>query len=149
MEENQGKRSDLFNLQRFIDAQAGVYEQALKEIEAGKKESHWMWFIYPQMYGLGESLESRKYGIRSLEEAQAYLADPILGQRLEEITSKLLDVKDKTAFEIFGRTDTTKLRSSMTLFEMVSPPDSVFAKVLEKYFAGIRDPETIKLARRG
>ncbi|MGH7969631.1 MAG: DUF1810 domain-containing protein [Limisphaerales bacterium] len=134
-----------FNLIRFLDAQEGIYSQALGEIRAGCKESHWMWFIFPQIDGLGRSSTAKFYAIRSRAEAKAYLEHPILGKRLIECSTALLHISGRSASEILGFPDVLKLRSSMTLFATVSQPDSVFAQVLDRYFAGERDPKTIEL----
>ncbi len=136
---------DPYNLARFVEAQAGRYDAALAEIASGKKRSHWMWFIFPQMVGLGASDNSTYYGIRSLDEARQYLKHPVLGRRLLECSVSLLVISGKTASEIFSVPDDMKLRSSMTLFEYVAGPDSVFAKVLKKYFGGVRDERTLQL----
>ena len=135
------------DLHRFLDAQEGVYAQALAELRAGRKRSHWMWFIFPQFDGLGVSPTSRRYAIRSLDEARAYLRHPILGRRLAECTEAVNDHDGLTARQVFGPPDDRKLRSSMTLFELVSGPASPFAAALEKYYAGERDARTIELVR--
>jgi uncharacterized protein (DUF1810 family) len=135
--------ADLFNLERFVDAQAPVYEQARRELEAGRKESHWMWFVFPQIAGLGQSAMSIRFSIASLDEARAYLAHPLLGPRLRECARLALDVEGKTATEIFGSVDEMKFRSSMTLFARASPEDNVFERCLDKYFAGEPDPLTL------
>ena len=137
--------SDPHNLQRFVDAQSGDYEQALQEIRAGRKRSHWMWYVFPQFDGLGFSSTSKQYAIKSVEEAKAYLAHPILGPRLVEICEAALSVEGKSANQIFGSPDDMKLRSCSTLFESVSPPDSVFARLLDKFFQGERDGRTLAL----
>ena len=122
-----------------------VYERALAEIRAGHKRSHWMWFIFPQYRGLGSSPTSRRYAIGSLEEAEAYLKHPTLGPRLRECAEALLALEGPTASQIFGYPDDLKLRSSATLFERVSPAGSVFEQLLDKYFNGERDSETLRL----
>ena len=119
------KPADPFHLQRFIDAQQHTYHYALDEIRNGRKEGHWIWYIFPQMKGLGQSYMSENYGIVSLDEARAYLAHPILSSRLIEITKTLLLHKDKTAYEIFGTIDAIKVRSCMTLFDIVEPSEVV------------------------
>lgn len=140
--------TDIYNLKRFIDAQdGGVYDCALSEIRGGRKESHWMWYIFPQIAGLGTTPTSRLYSIMSADEARAYLADPVLGPRLREISNALLQLPGSDAEEIFGRTDSMKLRSSMTLFDHVSP-DDVFARVLDKFFAGRRDSRSLSIISR-
>ena len=136
---------DRHDLGRFVDAQVTVYERALAEIRAGHKRSHWMWFIFPQYRGLGSSPTSRRYAIGSLEEAEAYIKHPTLGRRLRECAAALLALEGSTASQIFGYPDDLKLRSSATLFERVSPPGSVFEQLLDKYFSGERDSETLRL----
>lgn len=143
----QGAPPDRYDLARFLDAQEGVYEQALAELRAGRKESHWMWFIFPQFEGLGSSETSKRYAIRSLDEASAYLRHPVLGARLEECTEAVNALEDLTAKEIFGSPDDLKFRSSMTLFELVVGPETPFGSALEKYFARERDARTIELVR--
>ena len=133
------------DLQRFVDAQAGTYEQALAEINAGLKRSHWMWFIFPQIDGLGSSPTARHYAIKSRDEARAYLQHPVLGPRLLECAAAVLVIDAKSAREIFGAPDDLKLRSSATLFAAVSPKGSIFARLLDKYFGGEADPRTLGL----
>jgi len=135
---------DPFELERFVKAQASVYGDALSELKAGRKRSHWMWFIFPQVAGLGYSPTSKHYAVKSLTEAQAYLAHPILGPRLRECAEAVLAVDGRSANEIFGSPDDVKFKSSMTLFERASGPDSVFACALDKYFAGKRDSATLE-----
>jgi uncharacterized protein (DUF1810 family) len=137
--------ADPFNLSRFLTAQEPIYEQALAELRAGEKESHWMWFIFPQLTGLGHSSMAREYAIRNLDEARAFLSHPILGPRLLECCNALLAVHGKSASDIMGYPDDLKLRSSMTLFARVAPPRREFHKVLEKYFDNQPDPRTIEL----
>jgi uncharacterized protein (DUF1810 family) len=137
-----------FDLERFVHAQAALYEDALAEIRAGRKRSHWMWFIFPQFAGLGFSATSQHFAIRSREEAEAYLAHSLLGSRLTECAGALLDVKGKTAEQIFGEVDAMKLRSSATLFAAVSPPASAFHRIIDQYFAGVPDDATLTLMRR-
>jgi len=139
-------RPDPFDLKRFVRAQEPDYKRALEEIAAGRKRSHWMWYIFPQFAGLGLSSTSRHYAIGSLDEARAYLAHPILGPRLIECAGATLTVKGRSAHDIFGSPDDMKLRSSVTLFSLVSPENSVFHRVLEKYFEGTRDERTVNLA---
>ena len=136
-----------YDLDRFLEAQEEVYGEALRELRAGRKVSHWMWFIFPQFDGLGMSEMSRRYAIGSLDEARAYLRHAVLGARLTECTEAVNDLDGLTARQIFGTPDDKKLRSSMTLFELASGPDSPFATALEKYFAGERDDRTIALVR--
>ena len=126
-----------------MDAQAPVYEQVRREMEAGRKDSHWMWFIFPQIAGLGHSPMSVRFAITSLDEARAYLAHPILGARLKECATLVLDVKGKTARDIFGPIDETKFRSSMTLFARAAPDEDIFQRCIDKYFAGASDPATL------
>lgn len=147
--ENPAERDDPFELSRFISAQEGAYARALGEIRGGSKRSHWMWFIFPQIDGLGSSATARHYAIRSAGEARAYLSHPILGKRLRECASALLAVEGRSASEIFGYPDDLKLRSSMTLFEAVSDPDSPFSQVLGRYYGGERDGATLRLLDRG
>jgi uncharacterized protein (DUF1810 family) len=135
--------SDPFNLERFVDAQAPVYEQARRELRAGRKESHWMWFIFPQIAGLGQSSMSIRFAIASLDEARAYLAHPVLGPRLRECAEIVAGVEGRTAREIFGPIDEMKFRSSMTLFARAAPDGDVFQRCLDKYFAGSPDPATV------
>lgn len=134
-----------FNLNRFIDAQSNTYEKGLKEIKQGRKTSHWMWFVFPQIHGLGMSSTSVKYAINSEEEAMNYLQHPVLGLRLIEITEALLSIENKTAYEILGRPDDLKLKSSMTLFDSVQCEHNLFAMVLEKYFDSKRCQKTIRM----
>lgn len=132
-------------LHRFLDAQSSDYDQALAEIRRGQKQSHWMWYIFPQLAGLGYSDMAHRYAIRDLQEAKRYLDHPVLGARLIEIASALLQVKGKTATQIMGRPDDLKLKSSMTLFSLVKPTDPVFDQVLAAYFQGVPDAKTISL----
>lgn len=136
-------------LRRFKDAQERDYATALAEIRAGQKRSHWMWYVFPQLDGLGFSSTAHYYGIRDLEEARDYLADPTLGGRLREISAALLDLPTNDAHQVFGSPDDIKLRSCMTLFEVASGAGSegaeVFARVIDKYYAGRRDPRTLAL----
>jgi uncharacterized protein (DUF1810 family) len=139
---------DPHNLSRFVQAQeGGVYEQALAEISSGSKQSHWMWYIFPQFAGLGLSSTSRLYSIKSIAEAKEYLSHPILGPRLLECAAAALSVQGRTALEIFGSPDDMKLRSCATLFGHVSPPGSVFDQLLDKYFQGGREDKTLRLLR--
>jgi uncharacterized protein (DUF1810 family) len=134
-------------LNRFIAAQEGTYAQALQEIEGGRKRSHWMWFIFPQITGLGFSETSKYYAIKDLDEARAYLAHPVLGERLIEISSALLKLPGNHAGTIFGSPDDMKLSSSMTLFAALENSHSVFEAVLNKFFAGKKDHKTLELIR--
>ncbi len=134
------------DLSRFLKAQEQDYEQALREIRSGRKRSHWMWYIFPQIQGLGFSPTAQYYAIRDLQEARDYLAHPVLGARLKEISSALLDLNGLSASEIFGYPDDLKLRSSMTLFRMADWNEPVFLEVLEKYYDGKPDARTVELA---
>jgi uncharacterized protein (DUF1810 family) len=136
------------DLSRFLKAQEYDYEQALREIRGGRKRSHWMWYIFPQIQGLGFSSTAQYYAIRDLQEAKDYLAHPVLGARLKEISSALLDLEGLSASEIFGYPDDLKLRSSMTLFRLADLNEPVFLEVLEKYYDGEPDSRTVDLAAR-
>jgi len=140
--------NDRFNLQRFVDAQARVYEEVRRELRAARKESHWMWFVFPQIAGLGQSPTSIRFAIASLEEAKAYLAHPVLGPRLRECSKLALDVEGKTARQIFGPIDEMKFRSSMTLFAAAAREEPLFSGCLEKYFGGEPDPATLERLSR-
>lgn len=135
------------DLSRFLEAQSGSYERALQELRAGDKRSHWMWYVFPQFDGLGMSSMSRRYAIRSLEEAREYLRHPVLGPRLVECTKAVNAVAGRSVHEIFGSPDDVKFRSSMTLFELASSPGSEFSAALDKYFSGERDARTKELVR--
>jgi len=137
--------NNTYNLDRFIKAQEQDYAIALSEIKNGRKESHWMWYIFPQALGLGYTSTSIQYGIKDLGEAKAYLDNNILGKRLIEISNALLALPTNNAKEIFGGTDSMKLRSSMTLFSLVPGTDNVFQLVLDKFFNGKRDDQTLQL----
>ena len=136
---------DPFDLQRFVRAQAPVIDGVLEELCQGRKTSHWMWFVFPQHVALGMSATAQHFGIRSLDEARAYLAHPVLGPRLKQCCGILLDVQGRSAHEIFGSPDDLKLRSCLTLFELAEPGDSVFVRCLDKYYGGQRDELTITL----
>lgn len=140
--------NDSFDLERFTHAQESVYAQALAEIKSGCKRSHWMWFIFPQIDGLGFSERSKYFAIKSLAEARQYLQHAVLGKRLNECAQALLEVKGRSSAEIFGYPDDLKLKSSMTLFAQVSEPGSIFENVLEKYYAGKPDELTLELLGR-
>lgn len=131
-------------LERFIEAQLNCYTQALAEIQNGRKQSHWMWFIFPQLKGLGRSDTANYYGINNVDEAAAYLQHPVLGPRLIEISRAVLEVQGHTVADIFGYPDDLKLFSSMTLFSMADAADPVFEQVLTKYFKGSRDQMTLQ-----
>lgn len=136
---------DHFDLDRFIAAQAPVIDRVVAELAAGRKTSHWMWFVFPQIAGLGRSAMAQRYAISSLDEARAYLAHGVLGPRLVRCTALVNAVAGRSAHEIFGSPDDMKFRSSMTLFDAASPPRNVFAAALDKYFAGVRDAATLNL----
>ena len=136
---------DPFDLERFVTAQEGDYERALSEIRSGRKRTHWMWYVFPQVEGLGSSPTSRRYSIKSLEEARAYLDHPILGPRLRATADAALAVEGRAARDVFGSPDDLKLRSSATLFASLSPPGSVFDRLIDKYFGGERDTRTLQL----
>jgi uncharacterized protein (DUF1810 family) len=136
--------TDPFDLQRFVDAQKADYARALAEVRAGDKQSHWMWYIFPQVLGLGFSAMSKRYAIRSLDEARAYLAHPVLGPRLLEIAEAAVAVPDKSAFDIFGTPDDDKLKSCATLFALVTKDGSVFYRLLDRFFEGKRDTQTLR-----
>ena len=137
--------SDPYDLDRFVRAQGRDYDRALEEIRRGRKRSHWMWYVFPQFEGLGFSSASRLYSIKSVAEAAAYLAHPILGPRLTECAEAALSVEGRSAFEIFGSPDDMKLRSSATLFARMSPPASAFHRLLDRYFQGEPDRKTLEL----
>jgi uncharacterized protein (DUF1810 family) len=128
-----------------VRAQPESYARALAEIRAGRKQSHWMWFVFPQFEGLGSSPMAREYSIKSLDEARAYLSHPVLGTRLVEIVDVTLGIEGRSAHDVFGSPDDWKLRSCATLFASVSPPGSVFQKILDKYFDGASDEKTLRL----
>ena len=132
-----------FHLQRFVDAQEPVYETVLSELRDGRKRSHWMWFIFPQISGLGHSVTSQTFALSSLAEAAAYLAHPTLGPRLRECAALVASVEGRSVEQIFDYPDDLKFHSSMTLFAHAAPREPVFAACLEKYFGGQRDPRTL------
>ena len=140
--------SDQYDLDRFLGPQLRHYHDALLEIRAGEKTTHWMWFIFPQFDGLGSSPNAKLYAIKSLDEARAYLDHPVLGPRLIEIAQAAADVTGHTAEQIFGPVDAMKFQSSATLFAAVSPKGSVFEQLLDKYFDGKRDQRTLELLKR-
>ncbi|MBN4093104.1 DUF1810 domain-containing protein [Methylobacterium sp. OT2] len=135
--------SDTYDLGRFVAAQEGVYGRALAELQAGDKRSHWMWFIFPQIAGLGASPMAQRYAIGSLAEAQAYAAHPVLGARLRACTAAVNAVAGRSAHAIIGSPDDLKFRSSMTLFARAVPGEPVFADALARYFDGVPDPRTL------
>lgn len=134
---------DKFNLARFVEAQEPVYVRALAELRAGHKRSHWMWFVFPQIQGLGSSEMAQRYAIASEDEAAAYLAHPVLGRRLRECAAIVAALDGPSAYDIFGHPDALKFRSSMTLFADVAPDEAVFQACIDKYFDGEADPETL------
>jgi uncharacterized protein (DUF1810 family) len=136
---------DLYDLNRFVQAQENDYERALSEVKHGRKRSHWMWYIFPQFDGLGFSQTTKRYAIKSVAEAKAYLSHPILGSRLIECVEAVLSVEERSAYEIFGSPDDMKFKSCATLFAYVLPPGSVFDRLLDKFFEGDRDPKTLRL----
>ena len=138
---------DPYDLTRFVRAQEGDYAQALAELEGGRKRSHWMWYVFPQFEGLGSSATSKRYAIKSIAEARAYLAHPILAPRLLECAEAVVRVEGRSATEIFGSPDDLKLKSCATLFAPLLPPGSVFDRLLAKYYGGERDGRTLQLVR--
>ena len=135
---------DVFNLQRFVDAQEPLYEQVRRELSAGRKQSHWMWFVFPQLRGLGHSSMAVRYGISSRAEAEAYLQHPVLGARLRECTQLVNLIQGRSVEAIFGYPDELKFRSCMTLFDRASADDRIFRAALEKYFNGQDDAATLE-----
>ena len=144
-----GDAGDAYDLGRFVEAQERTYDRALAEVRAGRKRTHWMWFVFPQLDGLGFSETARRYAIKSRAEAQAYLNHPVLGPRLVECVEAALGVEGRSATEVFGSPDDLKLRSCATLFACVTPPDSVFARLLTKYYNGVPDDRTLRLLGMG
>ena len=142
--EDPQQASDPYNLERFVRAQAPVYESVLSELRNGMKVSHWMWFIFPQIEGLGRSAVSIEYAISSRDEASAYLKHSVLGPRLKECTGLVLLVEGRSITEIFGSPDDMKFRSSMTLYSRVASNDQIFERALQKYFDGTPDPLTLQ-----
>ncbi len=138
-------QDDRFHLARFTRAQHDVYSRALAEIRAGDKRTHWMWFIFPQLVGLGRSAMAQEYAITGAAEARAYVAHPVLGPRLVECAEAALAVEERSALEIFGSPDDVKLRSCATLFAQVSPQGSVFHRLLDRFFQGVPDERTLEL----
>ena len=139
---------DPFRLSRFIEAQDNIYDRALAELNSGRKRTHWMWFVFPQIEGLGYSSTTRYYSIKSLEEARQYLDHPVLGKRLRECAEAILALEGLSASRIFGYPDDLKLKSSMTLFACMAQGSSVFSRVLDKYFQGKQDERTVALLDR-
>ena len=143
--------SDEFDLERFVRAQdeGGTYLQALAELRRGRKVSHWMWFVFPQLAGLGRSSTARFYAIHSLAEAEAYLDHPVLGARLRESAALVAELTGRTAEDVFGGIDAVKLRSSMTLFERADPGEPLFPEMLDRFYEGERDPATEEILAEG
>lgn len=140
--------NEAFDLERFVEAQAGTYETALQELRAGQKRSHWIWFIFPQLVGLGQSPTARHYGIGSIEEARAYLGHPVLGARLHECLQALDALPPTTPEHVFGTLDAMKLRSSLTLFAEADGDDPIIGRALYRWFGGRKDEKTLQLLRR-
>jgi uncharacterized protein (DUF1810 family) len=139
---------DPYDLNRFLKAQEGVYDRALSELKGGQKRTHWMWYIFPQIDGLGYSPTAKRYSIKSIEEAREYLNHPVLGKRLLECTEAVVAVRGGSVSEIFGYPDDLKFKSSMTLFEKIAGPGSVFASALDRYCHGERDAMTLRLLEK-
>ncbi|PZE63132.1 MULTISPECIES: DUF1810 domain-containing protein [unclassified Curtobacterium] len=136
---------DPFDLGRFVSAQQGVHDTALAELRAGRKRTHWMWFVLPQVAGLGRSATAQHYAVTGLPEARAYLAHPVLGPRLRDAAATVLDAPARSAEDLFGGIDAVKARSSMTLFARAADDSAPFRAVLDRWFAGDEDPETLRL----
>jgi uncharacterized protein (DUF1810 family) len=141
--------SGTWDLERFVTAQVPVYAQVCAELAAGRKQTHWMWFVFPQLRALGRSATARFFGLEGADEAAAYWAHPLLSQRLRQCAQLVLAVGDRSAHDIFGSPDDLKLRSCMTLFEAVAPGEPVFSDVLLRFYEGLRDPATLDLLGRG
>ncbi len=141
-------RHDPFDLKRFTSAQESVYDSVLAELKSGRKRTHWMWFVFPQVDGLGYSSTTKYYSIKSMEEARQYLDHPVLGKRLVECAEAVFTVEGRTISQIFGYPDDLKFKSSMTLFACAADPHSIFDRVLEKYFNGDRDVMTLQLLEK-
>ena len=135
----------MHDLERFVAAQESVIAEVREELRAGRKQSHWMWFVFPQLRGLGMSSTAQFYGIASLQEAQAYLAHPVLGPRLLECCALMLAVPQRSAHEILGSPDDLKFRSCLTLFSLAAPDEALFRQALERFYAGAPDPRTVAL----
>jgi len=144
-----GEANDPFDLDRFVQAQAATYDRALEEIRRGRKTSHWMWFIFPQLAGLGGSAMAQRYAIGSLAEAWAYLAHPVLGPRLRQCAAAVAELRGRTAREVFGSPDDLKLRSSLTLFAAAAPGESAFGRALDALCGGERDAVTLSRLFQG
>ncbi len=149
MDNNEREAASLLGLQRFVNAQAPLYNRVLKELQNGDKRTHWMWFIFPQIDGLGTSPTAMLYAIKDMEEAIAYLAHPVLGARLLECSLIVAGLNDKSAHDIFGFPDEAKLQSCITLFSIASPTVTVFAEVLAKYYNSEKDQRTVKILNGG
>ena len=137
--------NDPFNLQRFVDAQSAVMDDVRSELSQGRKRTHWMWFVFPQLAALGRSATARHYGISSLPEARGYLNHPVLGERLRTCCRLLLQLEGRSAHEVFGSPDDLKLRSCLTLFKLAEPGEPLFSECLDKYYGGQDDPLTVRL----
>lgn len=135
---------DPFDLERFVTAQAPVWDEVCEQLQAGRKESHWMWFVFPQLAGLGHSAMAMHYGVSGLEEARAYLAHPVLGARLRHACGLLVQLQGRTAVEVFGPVDAMKLRSCLTLFKAAAPQEPLWGECLRKYFGGQEDSLTLR-----
>ena len=140
--------NDTFNSERFVDAQDEVYESVVQELKEGEKKGHWMWYIFPQLKGLGASERAKRYALVSLEEARAYLDHPVLGDRLKECTELVLNIPEERIERIFHYPDNLKFWSSVTLFGQVDPEEDLFKKALKKFFSGKADPLTLDLLSR-
>ncbi len=137
----------MWDLDRFVAAQQADYERALGELRRGRKQSHWMWYIFPQVQGLGHSFMSRRYALSGVEEARAYLAHPVLGPRLLECCRAALETGSSTPREVFGTPDDLKFRSCLTLFALADPAEPVFAELLDKFYGGKKDPQTLDILK--
>lgn len=135
------------DLQRFLDAQQGSVDTAIAELRAGRKRTHWMWFVLPQLRGLGMSSMAHRYGIESIDEARAYLAHPVLGPRLRAACEAMLSVPDQSAHDILGSPDDMKFRSCLTLFALAAPDEPLFPQALQRFYGGEPDPRTVALVR--
>lgn len=138
----------MHGLERFVAAQDGIYQQVVKELSAGRKHTHWMWFIFPQLAGLGASAMAQRYAISGLDEARAYLAHPLLGARLRECSALVLAVQGRTVHGIFGSPDNMKFHSSLTLFAQAAPDEALFQSCLDKYFGAVPDQATLDLLHK-
>ncbi len=134
-------------LQRFVSAQRPIYQQVLEELNDGAKRTHWMWYIFPQIKGLGVNEMARYYSLENLQEARMYLAHPVLGSRLRECCEIVLNIRNKTAAQIFGHPDDLKFRSCLTLFNLAAPDEVLFKKLIDKYYKGFLDPKSIEILK--